>query len=97
MGHPLRAGRWSIEQWAPWTALTIVWLQPLLIGIGLALDARRRGRGDALGDDLVVHSVIAVGATGPALLDRLVILADRPWGPYTCSCPTKDLRSFAAS
>ena len=76
LGAPMSDGEVVyIEQWAPWIAVTIVWLLPLLVGIGLALDARRRAGEDALARTaLVVHCVVVVGATGPALLDRLLHL-----------------------
>ena len=76
LGSPTSGGEVVyIEQWAPWIGVTALWLLPLLVGIGLALDAHRRDRGAALPRvALVVHGVVIVAATGPALLDRLLYL-----------------------
>lgn len=64
-----------LEEWVPWIAVTTVWLLPLLVGLGLGLDASRRDRSDTTAKVAVLlHAVIMAGVAGPALLDRLVHL-----------------------
>lgn len=64
-----------LREWVPWTVVTIVWLLPLLVGIGLALDAKRRdGREPLARAGLLANAVIVLAVTGPSLLDRLLHL-----------------------
>ena len=64
-----------IEAWLPWIAVTLLWLLPLLVGLGLALDALRRDRPDSLPRvAAAVHLGIMLVVAGPSLLDRLLHL-----------------------
>jgi hypothetical protein len=76
LGAPTSGGEVVyVRAWVPWLAITFGWLLPLLVGAGLALDARRRDPGDSLARvALVVHVVIMAALAGPPLLDRLLHL-----------------------
>jgi hypothetical protein len=76
LGAPVSGGEVAyVEAWVPWIVITIVWLLPLLVGLALALDARRHDPGDGLaGVALALHAVIIVVVAGPSLLDRLLHL-----------------------
>jgi hypothetical protein len=76
LGAPTSGGEVAyIDRWLPWIAVTALWVMPLLVGVGLALDARRRARADGLARTaLIVHAVAIVAVTGPSVLDRLLHL-----------------------
>lgn len=75
LGFPTSGGEvMYIQRWVPWIGVTVLWVLPLLVGIGLAADARRRGHGGQARAALIVESILLLGATGPALLDRLLHL-----------------------
>jgi hypothetical protein len=76
LGAPTSRGEvLYIEAWVPWIIVTVVWLLPLLVGLGLALDARRRDRRDSLPRVAVlVHVAVMLVVAGPSLLDRLLHL-----------------------
>lgn len=76
LGAPMSGGEVAyVEAWVPWVVITVVWLLPLLAGLALALDARRRDPRDGLARvALVLHAVIMVVMAGPSLLDRLLHL-----------------------
>lgn len=76
LGAPMSGGEVAyVEAWVPWVVITAVWLLPLLAGLALALDARRRDPRDGLARvALVLHAVIMVVMAGPSLLDRLLHL-----------------------
>ncbi len=64
-----------IEAWLPWTVVTLLWLSPLLVGLGLAMAARRVDRTDGVAlAALVVNGLLMAVAAGPALLDRMLHL-----------------------
>lgn len=76
LGAPVSGGEVAyVEAWVPWIVITVVWLLPLLVGLGLALASRRRDPRDGLARvALVLHAVLMVVVAGPALLDRLLHL-----------------------
>jgi hypothetical protein len=76
LGAPTSGGEvLYIKAWLPWIAVTVLWLLPLFVGLGLALDARRRDRQQSLPRvAALVHVGVMVVVAGPALLDRLLHL-----------------------
>lgn len=76
LGAPTSGGEVVyLEAWGPWIAVTLVWLLPVLVGLGLALDARRRDVRETLATAaIVVHAVLLAVVAGPPLLDRLIHL-----------------------
>lgn len=76
LGAPTSGGEvLYIEAWVPWIAVTLLWLLPLLIGLALALDARRRDPRDSLPTvATLLHLGLMVVVAGPSLLDRLLHL-----------------------
>jgi hypothetical protein len=76
LGVPTSGGEvLYLKAWVPWTVVTVLWLLPLLVGLGLALDARRRDRQESLPRvAALVHAGVMAVMAGPALLDRLLHL-----------------------
>lgn len=63
-----------IEEWVPWTAVTLLWVLPVLAGVVLGAQAVRAGAGRAGMAALVLNSLILVLVVGPSLADRLLHL-----------------------
>jgi hypothetical protein len=61
-----------IENWFGWVFTTLVWVAPLLAGLGLAWDAGRRGARNLARTALIVNAVVLIVLVVPSLLDRLV-------------------------
>ncbi|MGE9808599.1 hypothetical protein [Janibacter sp. G1551] len=59
----------------PWIALTLLWIWPLLVGLGMAIAAQRRDAKEFLAlIAILIHGVLLVLVAGPAVLDRLLNL-----------------------
>jgi hypothetical protein len=64
-----------IENWFGWTAITLLWVVPLVIGAALAWDALHRDRTQPLARTaLIINAVVLVALVAPSLLDRLINL-----------------------
>ena len=64
----------DIEEWGPWSAVTTVWLVPVLIGLVSSSIALRRGAGKAAWASLAVHLAIFVFLTVPNIIERFLFL-----------------------
>jgi hypothetical protein len=75
LGYPTSSGEVVyIEAWLPWLAVTVLWVLPLLAGLGLARAARKQGAGSRAQVAQVVHGVLLIVLVLPSLVDRLVNL-----------------------
>jgi hypothetical protein len=64
-----------IENWFGWVLLTLVWVIPLIVGAGLAMNALHRDHTQQLARTaLVIHGVLITALVAPPLLDRLINL-----------------------
>ena len=64
-----------IENWFGWTAVTLLWVAPLVAGVAFAWNALRRDAGQRLARvGLIVNAVLLVVVIGPPLLDRILHL-----------------------
>jgi hypothetical protein len=60
-----------IEPWLPWLGVTLLWVLPLVAGIGLAVLARRTRKSRLSLVGLVLNATILAASVGPAFLGRL--------------------------
>jgi hypothetical protein len=73
LGAPTANGEVQyLEAWWAWTAVTVAWMLPLFVGIGLAAHSRRLGGGGLALTALVGETAIVVMLAAPPLLDRLL-------------------------
>lgn len=64
-----------IENWFGWTAVTLLWVWPLVAGVGLAWHALRRDPAQRLARiALPVNAVLLVVIVAPPVLDRILHL-----------------------
>ena len=63
-----------ITQWLPWSAVTLLWVLPLVVGVVLGTRAVRAGAGRGGTAALVLNSLILVLVVAPSLADRLLHL-----------------------
>ena len=63
-----------IEAWLPWTAVTALWVLPLIVGVALGVVARRRGSGTIAWVGIGMNLVVLAAVVAPATIDRLVNL-----------------------
>jgi hypothetical protein len=63
-----------VEDWAPWIAVTISWLLPILIGLVSSAVALRRGAGKAGWGPFLLHAALFVFLTVPNIIERALYL-----------------------
>lgn len=64
----------SITAWLPWSAVTLLWVLPLVVGVVLGTRAVRAGAGREGKAALVLNGLILVLVVAPSLVDRLLHL-----------------------
>jgi hypothetical protein len=65
----------AVENWFGWLLLILVWIVPLVVGLGLAVNALHRDRTQQLARTaLVIHGVLITALVVPTLLDHLINL-----------------------
>ncbi|SES47987.1 hypothetical protein SAMN05216199_0016 [Pedococcus cremeus] len=63
-----------IREWLPWSAVTLLWVLPLVVGVVLGGRAVRAGAGREGTAALVLNSLILTLVVAPSLVDRLLHL-----------------------
>ena len=63
-----------LTAWLPWSAVTLLWVLPLVVGVVLGTRAVRAGAGPAGKAALVLNSLVLVLVVVPSLVDRLLHL-----------------------